>query len=315
MRVVAITGDVGAGKSTAGRLLREATGAPLLDADRRAKRLWSDPSVRSAALARFGPDIYDPAGALRPSALADRLFRDEAAWRFAADLLHPRVLADLGRAVRALPSRLVLLEIPLLFEAGVPPWVDAVLHVGAPRGIRLARLAESRGWGEGELLRRERFLLPEAERARRADFLLDNGGTPEELTRRIGELGSLLLACSDLLEVRTWCTDPTEAERIGEAVVGEELAACANRSALESLYRYRGTVHRHGETELSLKTWGALFPALAGRIRALHSYETPAIVGAPLERADLRTALWILSNCRGAPRTEIPGVLGPFPCV
>jgi dephospho-CoA kinase len=74
----------------------------------------------------------------------------------------------------------VVAEIPLLFEGGVPQWIDATVYLAAPEEKRRERNS-SRGWTAGEIIRRESFLLPSEEKKRRADVVLENAGTLENL--------------------------------------------------------------------------------------------------------------------------------------
>jgi periplasmic divalent cation tolerance protein len=88
--------------------------------------------------------------------------------------------------------------------------------------------------------------------------------------------------------------DMAEAERIAEALVAERLAACVNIvGGVRSVYRWRGTVERADEVALIAKTKHAAFDALAARVRALHSYDVPAIVAWPIVAGDAAYLAWI----------------------
>jgi len=88
--------------------------------------------------------------------------------------------------------------------------------------------------------------------------------------------------------------DRDEAGRIAEALVAEGLAACVNLlGAVESIYRWKGTVERAHEVALIAKTRRALFDRLSARVRALHSYDTPAIVAWPIVAGDAAYLDWI----------------------
>lgn len=89
-------------------------------------------------------------------------------------------------------------------------------------------------------------------------------------------------------------SDTAEAERIAEALVAERLAACVNiLGAVRSVYRWQGTVERADEVAMIAKTTEALFNPLAARVRALHSYDTPAIVAWPIVAGDAAYLDWI----------------------
>ncbi len=182
---VAVTGDVGAGKSTVARLF-ESLGAVRLDADAVVAGLWRRPDVLGAAVGRWGPGILDPEGRIVPARVAERFFSSRGEYDWGCALLHPPAKAELSRRVAALdPGReWVVAEIPMLFESGVPDWVTVTVFVTARWDVRAAR-CRARGWDEAELLRREAFFLPSEERAARSDFVLRNDGVLEDLERSV----------------------------------------------------------------------------------------------------------------------------------
>ena len=88
-----------------------------------------------------------------------------------------------------------------------------------------------------------------------------------------------------------------EAAKIGQTVVEEKLAACANIvPRIRSIYRWKGKVHDEAESLLFLKTPTALFPALKNRIRELHSYEVPEIVAFPLAQGLPEYLAWVVAE-------------------
>ncbi len=181
-RAIALTGDVGAGKSTVASLLEE-MGGVRLDADAIALEQWRRPDVAQAAAHRWGRQVLDPSGGIVRGAVAGRIFADRAEYDWACGLIHPLVMAELERRVAALsPDRWAVAEVPLLFEVGRPAWVAAVVFVTAPRALRIARCRQ-RGWDEAELTRREAFYLPSDERMALSDFVLNNEGDLASLRR------------------------------------------------------------------------------------------------------------------------------------
>lgn len=194
---VAVTGDVGAGKSTVARLF-ESLGAVRLDADAVVAGLWRRPDIIEAAVGRWGPGILDPEGRIVPARVAERLFSSRAEYDWGCALLHPPAKAELARRVAALDQgrEWAVAEIPMLFESGVPGWVTATVFVTASRELRVER-CRARGWDEAELLRREAFFLPSEERAARSDFVLRNDGAPEELERSVRSIFERVRGCRD----------------------------------------------------------------------------------------------------------------------
>ena len=98
----------------------------------------------------------------------------------------------------------------------------------------------------------------------------------------------------DAISVYVTAANPEEAHRIADVLVGERLAACVNiLGPVRSVYRWKGQVERNDEIALIAKTQKSLFDRLAARVRALHSYDTPAIVAWPIVAGDAAYLDWI----------------------
>jgi len=142
--------------------------------------LREDPEVRSAIVARFGEGVLDPAGEIDRKAVAEVVFGAPAELAWLEALLHPRVVAEQARWRQALAERpdpppVCVVEIPLLYETGGEARFDAVVVVTAPPHLREKRARRA------DLAARERRLIPDEEKARRADFAYVNDGTLAEL--------------------------------------------------------------------------------------------------------------------------------------
>ena len=176
---VAITGGIGAGKSEALAALAR-HGAATVSSDEIVHRLLrDDPEVREALLERFGERILDEAGQIDRSAIAEVVFPDRDALDWLERLLHPRVSREylewreqLGNLPN--PPAVCATEVPLLYEVGSEDRLDAVVLVTAPPDVRAARAKVP-----PEL--REPRLLPDEEKAKRADYVYVNDGTLEVL--------------------------------------------------------------------------------------------------------------------------------------
>jgi len=181
---VAITGGIGAGKSTALASFRR-HGAATVSSDEIVHHLLrSDPEVKEALLERFGEEILGADGVPDRERIALRVFRDREALDFLEQLLHPRVSREYlawREQLAALPEppRVCVTEVPLLYEVGADARFDKVVVVTAPAKLREAR----RG---GRTDDREARLLPDREKVRRADYHYVNTGTFEDLLEWVG---------------------------------------------------------------------------------------------------------------------------------
>lgn len=186
---VALTGNAAAGKSTVAAWFRQ-WGATLIDADAIVRDLERPGSpVLGQIVARFGAGVLAPDGTLDRAALR-RAMLDDAAQREALNaIVHPAVQAErdarLGAAA-ARGDRVVVNDIPLLFEVMDPGAFDLVVLVDAPEALRRARLAE-RGLPAREIDRLLAAQLPAESKRARSDIVLDNGGTLVELERAARE--------------------------------------------------------------------------------------------------------------------------------
>ncbi len=92
----------------------------------------------------------------------------------------------------------------------------------------------------------------------------------------------------------------SEGDRIADALVAEELAACVNLlGPIRSVYRWEGTVHHDEELLLIIKTRGELFARMAERVRALHSYRTPEVIALPVAAGSEAYLAWLRAATGG----------------
>jgi dephospho-CoA kinase len=190
-KVIGLTGNIGAGKSTVARYL-VARGAALVDADALAREASGDPAVLEAIAEQLGADLVVN-GQLERARTAQRIFRDEAARRALEGIIHPWVRRESARRVAALqaatpPPPFILLDIPLLYENGLERDLDAVIVVTAPLAARVRRVAARSGLSEAEVRARDAAQMPLEAKAARADFVLDNSGDEASLEGQLEAL-------------------------------------------------------------------------------------------------------------------------------
>lgn len=179
----AITGGIGSGKSSVGRLLASYCPAPLIDIDQCCRSLLEIDQPGWLALRdRFGGEFLHADGRIDRVELRRRLFADARLRQEVDRLIHPLARESLRREVAKRHEALVLIEIPLLYEAGWRREVDEVLVVYARRGMRCCRIME-----RDQVTRRQAAVaiaaqMPLEEKAALAEYVIDNSG-PWSLTR------------------------------------------------------------------------------------------------------------------------------------
>jgi dephospho-CoA kinase len=189
---VAITGGIGAGKSTALESFRR-HGAATVSSDEIVHHLLAtDPEVERALVERLGEEILGEDGAPDRERIALRVFKDREALDFLEKLLHPLVSREymswreqLARLPN--PPEVCVTEVPLLYEVGGEKRFDKVVVITAPARLREAR----RG---GRMDDREARLIPDRDKAKRADFTYVNTGTPDQLDAWVAEVMATLTA-------------------------------------------------------------------------------------------------------------------------
>jgi dephospho-CoA kinase len=177
---VAITGGIGAGKTEALQAFARHGAATISSDDIVHRLLREDDDVRAALLERFGTGILDEAGNVDRPAISRIVFDDREALAWLEALLHPRVVAEylawreqLGESDRA--PAVCATEVPLLYEVGGDSRFDVVVVITAPEDVRRARARVITPE------QREGRLLPDEEKAERADFVYVNDGTRKKL--------------------------------------------------------------------------------------------------------------------------------------
>ncbi|WP_428275414.1 dephospho-CoA kinase [Candidatus Palauibacter sp.] len=181
---VGLTGTVAAGKSTVAGKLAE-RGATVIDADELAREIVRPGSPAYARIREtFGRKVIGPDGTIDRSALREAAFADERARERLEEISHAGIRELRARRIReaaAAGVRVIVEEIPLLFEVGLEDDYDMIVVVDAPREVREARALGSRDWTAEEFAAIDAAQLAASEKRRRADRLLENGGDPGEL--------------------------------------------------------------------------------------------------------------------------------------
>ncbi len=197
MLVAGLTGNYGMGKSTVLDMFRR-LGAITVNADDIVDRLLKDRSILQNIRKTFGDGVFMEDGRLDRAHIATLVFRDKKLRDALEALIHPLVFEEIGQSLDAIEKKgsggkVVVVEIPLMFEAGRLKRFDRTITVYADKDTVIRRLKE-RGISSDDAELRLKAQMSIEEKIRRADFTIDNSGTLNETEAKVRELYDILLA-------------------------------------------------------------------------------------------------------------------------
>lgn len=186
MITVGLTGSIGMGKSTVAAMFAD-EGALVWDADAAVRRLYAPGAAGYLAIMDRFPEAIGAGGVDREK-LSGLVLNDAVALADLEAIIHPLVGADRGgfidEAARA-GADIVVLDIPLLFEKGSEKFFDAVVVVSAPADVQRARVLARPGMSEKKFRSILMKQTPDAEKKRRADYVIDTGVTFDETRAQV----------------------------------------------------------------------------------------------------------------------------------
>jgi dephospho-CoA kinase len=195
MLLVGLTGNIASGKSTVAKLFGQ-WGATLIDADVLARQAVNvGTPAYHAIVERWGEGVTAPDGLIDRQELRQRVFSDSEQLEALNAIVHPEVqrLRDqLVDDARRRGDRIVVCDIPLLFERRLAEQFDRIVLVDAPRPVRMDRLVRARGLETTEAMKMIASQMPAELKRARADYLIDNNGTQQELEFRAREVWEAL---------------------------------------------------------------------------------------------------------------------------
>lgn len=204
--VIGLTGPIAGGKSLVASMLSE-LGAQVLDADRISHDVLGSDEIVKQVVANWGLDVLDDKGQLDRKKLAEEVFADVEEVRRLESIVHPEVCRRIisaieterarseqdgppagGRSVD--PQRRIVIDAPLLFEAGLDQQCDCIVFVDAPEEVRVQRALKTRDWDRKELHKRERHQKSSSSKCNRADIVITNNDSTSELQKQVEKLWS-----------------------------------------------------------------------------------------------------------------------------
>lgn len=187
--IIGVTGQIGSGKSTAARILKS-MGAAIIDADLIGREVVeNNPDLRHKLQREFGTEIVSSTGQLKRKKLAKIAFADEPSRKKLNRLVHPYLLRELRKQMmlKARVYEVTVLDAALLLEWNLDREIDAVILIHASEMLRIKRLRK-RGVSRRDALLRQRRQLSYTEQRRRADYVIYNRTTEDDLARKLKQV-------------------------------------------------------------------------------------------------------------------------------
>ncbi|MEV5030190.1 dephospho-CoA kinase [Paenibacillus sp. LPE1-1-1.1] len=188
---IGLTGGIASGKSTIASLLVE-RGALLVDADQVAREvvLPGEPALEAIA-STFGQAILESDGSLNRKALGEIVFRDKDSLAKLEAITHPAIRSRMQEKIHTYaeqyPERLIVADIPLLYETKQEHLYDGIMVVYVPAELQKVRLMERNHVSEEEAVRRVSLQMDIEQKRRNADWVIDNSGSLAETKRQLDE--------------------------------------------------------------------------------------------------------------------------------
>jgi len=195
--VIGLVGAIGAGKSTVAQELAS-LGCVISDSDAHARAALADAQIHDAIVQRWGSGVRQSDGTVDRAKVAARIFTGEGAQverAWLESIVHP-FIHECRRAMFASAppgTRALVIDAPLLIEAGLASECDSILFIDAPRSVRLERLQRTRGWTAEELDRREKSQMPLDQKRSLADHVVVNDGPLGSLRACVARTLDLIL--------------------------------------------------------------------------------------------------------------------------
>lgn len=182
--LVGLTGNIASGKSTVSGILSE-HGFAIIEADRVGWELLKDPHIAEKVLRVFSDVEKD--GEISRKKLGDTVFSDHARLGVLNGIVHPPLLKELKEQIERAKTDITIVNAALIFEWGIQDWFDKIVLVVCDDEKKIERL-KKKGFNRTRALQRLQSQMPESEKVKKSDFIIENNGTVEELRAKTVEL-------------------------------------------------------------------------------------------------------------------------------
>ena len=190
--ILGLTGSFGSGKTSVAKIL-QSYGAQILDADKIAHGCIKPGTAAYKIIARiFGRDILGKDRKIIRKKLGVRAFADKKLLLKLNRIVHPLVIGVIKKAIKNSPKKVMVIDAPLLIEAGLHRIADKLIVVKISRSRQLKRIKQRTGLAEGQILKMIKAQIPLPCKVRLADFVIDNSGTRKQTRKQVEKIRRLL---------------------------------------------------------------------------------------------------------------------------
>ncbi len=200
MLVVGLTGIIGSGKSTVAELLNR-RGAAVIDVDRIGHAVLDEQSIKEELKREFGDDIIAQSGKVNRRKLGALVFEDKKKLDKLNALVHPKMIKIVEQKIGELKQSdipYIVVEAALLFELGLQSHVDVSLTVTAPKEVCVERVRQRNHIARDQIVSRMKFQLSDQQKRHKADIVLENDCSLEELNHKVYKVHDWLLSQSGM---------------------------------------------------------------------------------------------------------------------
>jgi dephospho-CoA kinase len=190
--ILGVTGSLGSGKTTVAKMLG-CGGAKIIDADRIAHRvIRAGTKIYRKIVGTFGNDILEHNKSIDRDKLAKMVFSNKNILKLLNRITHPEIIRIIKREIERAPEKVIVLDAPLLIEAGLEKIVDKLIVVKIRKRQQLKRIQEKTSINKTEILKRIKYQFPLSHKVRLADFVIDNSGTMKKTKKQVEQIRRLL---------------------------------------------------------------------------------------------------------------------------
>lgn len=201
MITIGITGGFATGKTVVAGMFKK-LGAKVIDADRIARAVVKPHTLTwQKVVGYFGKEILRRDGFINRKRLAGIVFSDSKKRRRLNQILHPAVIGEIKQIIKGGKSKVLVVDAPLLFEAGIEGLFDRIIVVSCPKEVQEKRAKRRDKLAEAEIFQRIKSQWPLARKIKRADFVVDNSGSITGTRKRVRKMWDKITSVKERKEV------------------------------------------------------------------------------------------------------------------